>query len=113
MKICSIGNQICVAQDLKLYACRVCVCVFIFMYINACEYIYLLNSQISMNLKVCIRWVFFFFHFSDFICEYTEDLLIPSPLVLDVPGVPQFSILLIFVSDFPSPVYYPAFRSSP
>lgn len=37
MKIRSIGNQICVAQDLKLYACCVCVCVYFYVY--KCMYI--------------------------------------------------------------------------
>lgn len=111
MKICSIGNQICVAQDLKLYACCVCACVYFYVY--KCMWIYIFAKFTNKHELESLHTLGFFLHFSDFIREYTEDLLIPSPLVLDVPGVPQFSVLLIFVSDFPSPVYYPAFRSSP
>lgn len=87
MKICSIGNQICVAQDLKLYACLVCVCFY--MYECMCVYIYMLakfkNLYEHASLHTLVGW-FFFFHL-DFICEYSKDLIVPSSLILNMTGV--------------------------
>jgi len=35
--------------------------------------------------------------FLDFLREHTKDLLIPSPLILDTPGLPQFLSFLFLI----------------
>lgn len=68
MRICSIGNQICVAQDLKLYAC--CVCAYFSGYKCVCMYIFAkFTNKYELESPHTLGFGFFLY-FLDFIREY-------------------------------------------
>ena len=63
MKVCSIGNQICVAQDLKLYARRVCV----YFYVYKCMYVYVFAKFTKKYELESLHTLVFFYGFLRFL----------------------------------------------